>query len=233
MGNIEFMTNLEVALEELKNDILEMTRLVQNQLHKCMEAAINNDMDLAKEVSNNEKRINAMDLKIDRECEDILALYTPVASDLRFVLASIKICSNLERIGDNVQQIAKSTAKIIKKADTGLIKGFKILAMFDTASSMLEDAKKAMEEEDSTIARKVFKKDDFINSAKDRADGVAAKLIKEGKVNPKIVLELFSIVRKLERVGDLNMNLAEEIIFHLEAEVLRHKKPKKKAVKTN
>jgi phosphate transport system protein len=222
------MTNLETSLEELKDDILEMTRLVQNQLRKCKEAAINNDIDLAKEVSNNEKRINAMDLKIDRQCENILALYTPVASDLRFVLASIKICSNLERIGDNVQQIAKSTSKIIKKADIGLIKDFKILAMFDTATSMLDDAKAALEDDDSKLARKVFKKDDFLNQATARADGVAAKFIKAGEVNPKIILELFSIVRKLERVGDLNMNLAEEIIFYLEAKVLRHKKPKKK-----
>jgi phosphate transport system protein len=225
------MTNLESALEELKDDILEMTRLVQNQLAKCRDAAIDNDMDLAKEVSNNEKRINAMDLKIDRECENILALYTPVASDLRFVLASIKICSNLERIGDNIQQIAKSTGKIIKKADIGLIKNFKILAMFDTAISMLDDANKAFEEDDSKMARKVFKKDDFLNDATSRADNVAAKLIKEGEVNPKIILELFSIVRKLERIGDLNMNLAEEIIFYIEAKVLRHKKPKKKLAK--
>jgi phosphate transport system protein len=225
------MTNLEVALEELKEDLLEMTRLVQNQLTKCKDAAVNNDIDLAKEVSNNEKRINAMDLKIDRECEDILALHTPVASDLRFVLAAIKICSNLERIGDNVQQIDKSTVKIIKKADIGIIKGFKILSMFDMASSMLEDARTAMEEDDSKMARKVFKKDDFLNDATNRADGVAVKLIKEAKENPKIILELFSIVRKLERVGDLNMNLAEEIIFHLEAKVLRHKKPKKKSAK--
>jgi phosphate transport system protein len=227
------MTNLEAALEELKSDILEMSRMVQSQLSKCKEAAINNDMDLAKEVSNNEKRINAMDLKIDRECEDILALHTPVATDLRFVLASIKICSNLERIGDNVHRIAKSTAKIIKKADISLIKNFKIIAMYDTASSMLNDARAAMEEEDSTLARKVFQKDEFLNAVTHRADGIAVKLIKEGKVNPKIILELFSIVRKLERVGDLNMNLAEEIIFHLEAKVLRHKKPKKKIIEAN
>ncbi len=222
------MTNLEQALEELNDDLLEMTRLVESQLNKCRQAAVENDMDLANEVATSDKRVNAMDLKIDRECENILALYTPVATDLRFVLAAIKICSNLERIGDNAQQIAKSTMKIIKKADIPLIKNFKILRMFDTAMSMLVDAYDAMENNDSSLARKIFKKDDIINDANKQAPNVAVKLLNEQNHNPKIILELFSICRKLERIGDLNKNLAEEIIFHLEAEVLRHKKRKNK-----
>lgn len=191
-------------------------------------------MDLAKEVATSDKRVNAMDLKVDRECENILALYMPVATDLRFVLAAIKICSNLEQIGDYAQQIAKSTMKIIKKADFPLIRNFKILKMFDTAMSMLVDAYEAMENNDSSLARKIFKKDDFINDANKQAANVAAKLLTEKSHNPKIILELFSICRKLERIGDLNKNLAEEIIFHLEleAEVLRHKNRKNKIRKS-
>lgn len=191
-------------------------------------------MDLAKEVATSDKRVNAMDLKVDRECEYILALYMPVATDLRFVLAAIKICSNLEQIGDYAQQIAKSTMKIIKKADIPLIRNFKILKMFDTAMSMLVDAYEAMENNDSSLARKIFKKDDFINDANKQAANVAAKLLTEKSHNPKIILELFSICRKLKRIGDLNKNLAEEIIFHLEleAEVLRHKNRKNKIRKS-
>lgn len=191
-------------------------------------------MDLAKEVATSDKRVNAMDLKVDRECDYILTLYMPVATDLRFVLAAIKICSNLEQIGDYAQQIAKSTMKIIKKADIPLIRNFKILKMFDTAMSMLVDAYEAMENNDSSLARKIFKKDDFINDANKQAANVAAKLLTEKSHNPKIILELFSICRKLERIGDLNKNLAEEIIFHLEleAEVLRHKNRKNKIRKS-
>ena len=191
-------------------------------------------MDLAKEVATSDKRVNAMDLKVDRECENILALYMPVATDLRFVLAAIKICSNLEQIGDYAQQIAKSTMKFIKKADFPLIRNFKILKMFDTAMSMLVDAYEAMENNDSSLARKIFKKDDFINDANKQAANVAAKLLTEKSHNPKIILELFSICRKLERIGDLNKNLAEEIIFHLEleAKVLRHKNRKNKIRKS-
>ena len=191
-------------------------------------------MDLAKEVATSDKRVNAMDLKVDRECEYILALYMPVATDLRFVLAAIKICSNLEQIGDHAQQISKSTMKIIKKADIPLSRNFKILKMFDTAMSMLVDAYEAMENNDSSLARKIFKKDDFINDANKQAANVAAKLLTEKSHNPKIILELFSICRKLERIGDLNKNLAEEIIFHLEleAKVLRHKNRKNKIRKS-
>ena len=191
-------------------------------------------MDLAKEVATSDKRVNAMDLKVDRECEYILALYMPVATDLRFVLAAIKICSNLEQIGDYAQQIAKSTMKFIKKADFPLIRNFKILKMFDTAMSMLVDAYEAMENNDSSLARKIFKKDDFINDANKQAANVAAKLLTEKSHNSKIILELFSICRKLERIGDLNKNLAEEIIFHLEfeAKVLRYKNRKNKIRKS-
>ena len=83
-----------------------MMALVSNQLIKCKEATINGDMDLAREIVATDRLINAMELKIGKDCENILALYNPVATDLRFVLATLKINNDLERIGDNTEGIA-------------------------------------------------------------------------------------------------------------------------------
>ena len=106
------MTHLETELKQLKSELISMWALVSSQMKKSFEALVNNDKELASEVVITEKRINAFELKLDRDCENIIALYTPVAVDLRFVLAVLKINSNLERIGD----IARSIAKFVKKS---------------------------------------------------------------------------------------------------------------------
>src|SRR5688572_27456889 len=101
------MSHLETELQLLKQDILEMMNLVIKQLHKGKEATLKFDLDLAKEIIVTENRVNATELKIDRDSENIFALFNPVAVDLRFVLAALKINSNLERNGDNVEGIAR------------------------------------------------------------------------------------------------------------------------------
>ena len=94
------MRYIEKELENLKDEVLEMWTLVYSQLNRAGEALLSLDKDLAREVIYREKRVNAFELKIDSDCEDIIGLYTPVAVDLRFVLAMLKINTNLERIAD-------------------------------------------------------------------------------------------------------------------------------------
>src|ERR671922_1870290 len=101
------MTHLEEELSYAKEEINEMCQVVISQLYKTREALIKFDKDLAREVVATEKRINGLELKIDRDCENIIALYNPVAVDLRTVLAILKINSNLERCGDIAEGIAK------------------------------------------------------------------------------------------------------------------------------
>src|ERR1017187_4631133 len=101
------MAHLDDELIHLKNETLAMWDLVQLQLKKALESLVKLDQDLAREVILNEKRVNAYELKIDRDCENIFALFTPVAVDLRFVLAALKINNNLERTGDIAEGIGK------------------------------------------------------------------------------------------------------------------------------
>src|SRR5438067_13881141 len=101
------MTILENELKSLREEVFEMWNLVHSQLLKTLSALLNFDKDLAREVMIVENRVNAAELKIDRDCEDIFAIYCPVAVDLRFLLAILKINTNLERTGDIADGIAK------------------------------------------------------------------------------------------------------------------------------
>src|SRR6202007_1137756 len=100
------MTPIETEITALKKELGNMWMLVQSQLNKAKDAMVNFDKDLAREVLVKEKRVNSFELKIDRDCENILALHCPVAVDLRFLLATLKINTNLERIGDIAAGIA-------------------------------------------------------------------------------------------------------------------------------
>lgn len=225
------MSNLLVSLEELKEEVLEMMDLVTSQLSKCKEATITGDLDLVEEIIARDRRVNSMELKIDKKSENILALYSPVATDLRFVLAALKISSNLERIGDNAVGMAKIFRDAIGSSEPDLIEKFQVPEMFDMAITMLEDISKAMEREDTRIARKIFKKDEFLNQGNFEAPGRTIELMSDYPDKVQQILGMFSIVRKLERSGDHTKNMGEEIIFHLEAEVLKHKNKKEKKEK--
>ncbi|MFM7900877.1 MAG: phosphate signaling complex PhoU family protein, partial [Bacteroidota bacterium] len=106
------MTHLDIELKNLKADMNEMFDLVGSQMAKALKSLRDFDKDLAREVRVNEKRVNAFELKLDRDCENVIALFTPVAIDLRFVLACLKINSNLERIGDIAEGIAQFVLNI-------------------------------------------------------------------------------------------------------------------------
>lgn len=216
------MSHLDTELHLLKSELLDMHSLVHLQVGKCKQALISFDNDLAREILLTEKRVNALELKIDRDCENILALFNPVAVDLRFVLATLKINSNLERIGDNAEGIARYVMEVEKPFPREFIEAYAITEMADISLSMLEDAMDALEHENTASARKVFLKDDSLDIINSRATATTIELIRKENANPRHFLNLLSIVRKWERIGDQTKNISEEIIFYIEAKVLRH-----------
>lgn len=222
------MAQLETEIGLLNDDILELMYLVKTQLEKGHKAFMNFDEDLALDITVNEKRVDALELKIDRDCENILALFNPVAVDLRFVIASFKINSDLERLGDHADSIAKYILDFGEPIDEEIIKKMRIDEMFETAIEMVSHIFSSFISEDTQLARKVFAKDKILNDINRNISHVTADLIKNDGKQVEQYLYLFSIVRKLERVGDLTKNAAEELIFYLEAKVLKHKKDKSK-----
>ncbi|MDP4275723.1 MAG: phosphate signaling complex protein PhoU [Bacteroidota bacterium] len=224
------MTHLDTEIQQLKIDTLDMWALVQNQLSKCKEALTNFDSDLSRDVVATEKRVNAYELKLDRDCENIIALFNPVAIDLRFVLSVLKINSNLERIGDVAESISKFVIKTGIDFDKELLKTSDILKMFETAEALFADVSLAFENEDTRLARKVFKKDEILKQANDTSAMAVTEYIKQHPDQIEQSLHVLSIIRKLDRVGDLSKSIAEEIIFYVEAKVLKHI-PKKEKIK--
>jgi phosphate transport system protein len=218
-------SHLDEEMQLLKTDTVNMWKLVRTQLGKGKEALVNHDKDLARQVVAVERRVNAYELKIDRDCENIFALFTPVAIDLRFVLAALKINSNLERIGDIAEGIARFVIDIDKSFDPELLKVSRIVEMFDLSDAMLQDASKAYESEDTKLARTLFKRDEKLDEINGNASYVITDYIKSHPDNIRESLHILSMIRKLERVGDQTKNIAEEIIFYLEAKVLKHKEP--------
>src|SRR5579859_4191610 len=217
------MTQLENEISALKKELANMWILVQSQLNKAREAMVNFDKDLAREVLVKEKRVNSFELKIDRDCENIFALYCPVAIDLRFLLAALKINTNLERIGDIAEGIAKYIIDSEVTFSEELLKVSRILPMYEESINMLTDTQDAFEKEDTILARSVFKKDDFLDNVNKASHRVLEEYIKKHPEETSQALWILSTIRKLERVGDQAKNIAEEIIFYLEAKVLKHK----------
>lgn len=216
------MTHLQEELQQLRESLTEMGKLVNSQIKKSICSLMDEDEDLANEVLVNERRVNAMELKIDRDCEHIFALLTPVANDMRFVFSTLKINADLERIGDYAEGIANLILLGKKSFDKQLIEKLGIKRMTDTAIKMLEDVITAYDTDDTKLARSVFAKDLELNDVNQKASGVVEDYIKENMDRIQQSLLLLSIIRKLERVGDHITNIAEEVIFIKEAKVLKH-----------
>ncbi|GAC1306388.1 MAG: phosphate signaling complex protein PhoU [Mucilaginibacter sp.] len=216
------MTPLENEISALKKELISMWILVQSQLNKAKEAMVQFDKDLAREVLVKEKRVNSFELKIDRDCENIFALHCPVAVDLRFLLAALKINTNLERIGDIAAGIALYVVESAVNFDVKALESTSILRMYDEAVNILIDTRTAFEKEDTVLARSIFKRDDVLDAINMNAPEVIGDLIKANMNNMPEALYMLSIIRKLERVGDQSKNIAEEIIFYVEAKILKH-----------
>ncbi len=216
------MTHLDTELQQLKTELISIWTLVISQLKKTHDALIAFDKPLANDVITNEKHVNALELKIDRDCENIFALFNPVAVDLRFVLAVLKINNNLERSGDIAEGIAQYLVHANKPFDKLLVERTEIISMYDESIGMLQDVLDSFQSEDTSLARKTFVRDEKLDRINLQANSVVADYIRKHPDNAEEALYILSAIRKLERVGDQCKNIAEEIIFYSEAKVMKH-----------
>ena len=220
------MQNIEEQRESINNSITKMLSICKSQLQKATEAFVTHDSDLAEEVIRKENRVNALDIKIEEDCENYLALYNPVAVDLRFIMAILKINAEIERIADHAYGISRYVVDEEKPISPELLKAVQFDKMYDTLKNMLENITDAYENKDVKIARKVFKKDKILDKINGKSFMVLEAEIKKDINLVSQSFILFSVVKKFERVGDLIKNIAEEIIFYVDAEILKHQKKK-------
>ena len=221
------MTHLDTNLNHLKDNLIQMWNLVSSQMEMARLALINNDKDLAKEVRANEKMVDAFELKIDMDCENIIMLQNPVAVDLRFLLSVLKINYNLERIGDYANAIAKTAEKADEAWTTELIEKTHIPEMFYIAQTMIQEALGAFEKADRKMVKGLFGKDEKLDKLNAEIPAVICELLKSKPEDAPVLLDAFSIIRKLERAGDHITNIAEKLIFYFDAIIVKHSKLKK------
>jgi len=222
------MNHLEKELSALKSSLLEMWSIVISQHEKAKMAIENDDKELANEIHTNEKLLDAFELKHDMDCENLIALYNPIAIDLRFVLAVLKINYNLERIGDYANYIANTIRKSDQPFNKQLLKDTNIPEMFDVSHVMLVEAYDAFDKNDLPQLRNFKDLDKKLDGWNQDSFRLLSDYMMKRPEDARQALELFSIIRKLERVGDHNQNIAEEIVFYLEARIIKHKKLQKK-----
>lgn len=220
------MTQLESNLKGLKESTVEMITLAKIQLQRSKTAFLEKNEDLAEEIFLSEKHLNNFELKIDRDCENIFALHNPVASDLRLVIAILKVISDVERIGDHAEGIAGYVSQIDNEIDKKLLIKLRFNEMYEMSLKMLDMIEESFGNEDVNLARKVFKLDKSLNEIKLAAPDVISDYLQTNPQVTKQALFLFSTIRKLERVGDLIKNIAEQLIFYTEAKVVRHRSKK-------
>ena len=220
------MINIEEQRAVLSKSGEEMLNLVNKQVQLAYEAFTVFDTDLAEEIILKENRVNALDVRIEKDTDHFIALYSPVATDLRFALALLKINYNLERIGDQAFDIANHTVDLNQKLVPELVERMQFNLMFETLESMFKDVETAFITENLKLARKVFKKDKIINEINANAFDIVAE---DAVKNPELIrqyLMALVVMKKFEKIGDLLKNISESIIYFVDAEILKHKKKK-------
>jgi phosphate transport system protein len=223
------MKHTEREMQSLKEEISQMWKLVLSQLEKAKQSYMNGDIELAREIISREKRVDAFELKIDSDCENFIALYSPVAVDLRLALSIIKFGITLERIADFAKGIARHVIEDdCHKFAPPLIEDLQIEKMFDTVISMLSDGFVAFETENTKISGKILAKDADVDEIYKKSFAILTAYLQENPAHIHCGLKTSLLVRKLERIGDHCSNLVEEIVFYVDAKVLKHSGKKKK-----
>lgn len=222
------MKHTDREMQLLREEVNEMWKLVLSQLEKAKQSFLNNDVELAREVVSREKRVDAFELKIDSDCENYIALYSPVAVDLRLALSLIKISNTLERIGDFAAGIARHVVDDdCNKTENQLIEELQLERMFDTLLGMLSDGFVALESENTKISGKIIGKDEEVDEIYHRAIEILTSYLQSNPACIYCGLKLLLLIRKMERIGDHCNNIVEEIVFYVDAKVLKHSGNKK------
>jgi phosphate transport system protein len=207
-------------LGELNHRLLVMGDLAEERLRTAMTALTERDRDLMASVVQGDEAINRLHLEIDDRCFKLLALYQPMAVDLRMIVAAVKINSDLERVGDLAVNVAEASERYVEHAPVKPL--IDIPRMGSLAQGMLDQALKAFVSRDVEAAQAVLTQDDVLDGLKDQIfrELLTYMLGDTRKIEPGIDLVLIS--RHLERVGDHATNIAEDVIFIVEARDVRH-----------
>lgn len=208
--------------ESLKKNLIHMASLVDEQVGRATQALETGDVELCRGMKERDKEIDAYENLISTQCENILALFQPVASDLRFIMSALMINNQLERCGDLAVNIAQRVKKA--KGFHQLIHESKLSEMGRNAQAMVKNAIDSFIHMDTVMAHKVLKDDDVV----DQLNKEAFKFLVAKMQSDNSVIEagahLIVLTKHIERLADHATNIAEDLVFYVDAEFIMHKK---------
>jgi phosphate transport system protein len=213
-------THFQKELQELKENLLKMAALVEEGTNNAVMSLVKRDSELAKKTFEGEDRINVMEIAIEDTCLKLLALRQPMAADLRFITSAMKIITDLERMGDQAVNIAERAISLNQEPQ--LKPYIDIPRMAEIAQSMVKDVLDAFVNRDSKLARSVCERDDLVDGLNDQ---VVRELLTYMMSDPKTItreVHLMIVARCLERIADHATNIAEDVIFMVDALVIKH-----------
>ena len=207
-------------LEALKQRLLAMGGLVEDQIRRVMRALIERDDALAQEVIERDQQVNAYDVEVDETCVSLLALHQPAAGDLRFVTTAMKIVTDLERMGDQAVNIAQRVLELNREPQ--LKPYIDLPRMADKAQRMVKESLDAFVARDTELARKVCTEDAQVDALKDQIfRELLTFMMEDARTIPRAI-RLILISRFIERVADHATNVAEMVIYLVDAKMVRH-----------
>ena len=222
MGNEHISKKFDAELEAVRARVLQMGGLVEQQIARAMDCLALGDMVLADQVIADDHRVNALEVGIDEDCVHIIAKRQPAAGDLRMVMAIIKTITDLERIGDEAQKIARM-AKLIHEQDRRLSTRFSELRYAsNVAIDMVKTALDAFARLDISAAAKVVKQDQIVD---EQFRGVMRQLVTFMMEDPRTIsaaIDILIIAKAIERIGDHAKNMSEYVVYLVKGKDVRH-----------
>jgi len=208
-------------LEQLKNQLLAMGRLAEERLRVALQALVERNDELIEDVISGDSRINELQIVVDDRCFTMLALYQPVAIDLRTIVSALRISADLERVGDLAVNIGETARQYVSHAPVKPL--IDLPRMGELALKMLREALDAFLSRDVAVARTVLRQDEWLDALRNQ---VVRELLTYMLGNHRTIepaIDLILISRHLERVGDHATNIAEDVIFIIEGRDVRHR----------
>jgi len=212
--------HLEKELERLKKLIYSLSTRVDENLELAVKSIQDGDIELAQKVIEGDKLIDELEVEVEEECLKALALYQPVAIDLRFIIAVMKMTNDLERIGDLAADMAKNGIAINQAAKPKI--PLDLHQMTYLVKTSVRKSLDALINIDPYLAREVIADDGEINSMKAEMKAEIVAALQHEPEHAESLITLLAVTHRLERIGDHACNIAEDVIYMVEAEIVRH-----------
>ena len=212
--------HFERELDILKKKLLELSVAVEESVLKATKAVGEHDESLAREVIENDDAIDMQEVALEEECLKILALYQPVAVDLRFIIATLKINNDLERIADLAVNVAERSIVIGRQMNIAAPFDFTVMA--EKSRTMLTRAIDSLIKQDPTMAEEVCQADDEVDAINREVYRLVYQRLMTSPQDAEILINYISVSRHLERIADYATNIAEDVIYLVEGKIVRH-----------